>query len=180
MTRFNYEEKGQVVWLIKPATDTRDDIVNEEGIKETTIKSRIGLSAQAEAVDTTTNIKELFENIIKVRKVDVVIADEAQFFTEEQIIQLREIVSRHDVPVLCFGLRTDFRCKLFPGSKALFEVADSISEIKSICKCGNKAIVNARLDENGIPVINGPQVELGGNERYEGMCWSCWAMKIDD
>ena len=95
-------------------------------------------------------------------------------FTEEQIDQLRHIVDECDCPVLCFGLRTDFLCHLFPGSKRLFEIADSISEIKTICACGRKATVNARIDENGNTVTSGSQIFLGGNDSYIAMCHKCY------
>ena len=108
----------------------------------------------------------------------MIIADESQFFTPEQIEQLRTIVDLYHVPVLCYGLRTDFRTNLFPGSKRLLELADSISEVKTICACGNKAIVNARIDEEGNVVVEGEQVMLGGNERYVSMCHSCWKKAI--
>ena len=174
MVKFNYEEKDQTFWLIKPATDTRDNkTVN--GRTLLLIKSRIGLSAEAEAIDDKTDIYKLFalrseKSLYK----NVVIADESQFFTEEQIEQLKRIADLFDVPVLCYGLRTDFQTKLFPGSRRLFEIADSISEIKSICHCGRKATVNARFDENGKIVIKGAQVLLGGNNTYTGMCYKCY------
>lgn len=174
MVKFNYEEKDQTVWLIKPATDTRDNkTVN--GRTLLLIKSRIGLSAEAEAIDDKTDIYKLFalrseKSLYK----NVVIADESQFFTEEQIEQLKRIADLFDVPVLCYGLRTDFQTKLFPGSRRLFEIADSIFEIKSICHCGRKATVNARFDENGKIVIKGAQVLLGGNSTYTGMCYKCY------
>lgn len=166
MTRFNYMEKGQNVWLIKPATDKRDGV--------TLIKSRIGLEAIADVVTEETDIFETFVKKNKEKEIKAVVVDEAQFLTYENVFQIRRIVSELNVPVLCFGLRTDFQCKLFPGSKALFEMADSISEIKSICRCGNKAVINARLDFTGNVVSEGPQIQLGGNETYESMCWTCW------
>ena len=107
-------------------------------------------------------------------RADVIIADECQFFTPENVDQLRRIVDEMNVPVLCFGLRTDFLTKLFPGSMRLFELADSISEIKTICSCGKKASVNARIDENGNVVTKGSQVLLGGNDSYIAMCHKCY------
>ena len=100
------------------------------------------------------------------------------FFTEKQIDQLRRIVDELEVPVLCFGLRTDFLTRLFEGSRRLFEVADSISEIKTICECGNKAIVNARIDESGKVVTEGGQIMLGGNDSYIAMCHRCYIRGI--
>ncbi|MBR5602394.1 MAG: thymidine kinase, partial [Clostridia bacterium] len=101
-----------------------------------------------------------------------------QFFTEGQIDQLRRIVDELDIPVLCFGLRTDFMTRQFSGSRRLFEVADSITEIKTICTCGKKAIVNARIDEKGNVVTTGGQILLGGNDSYVAMCHSCWKQAI--
>lgn len=171
MTRFNYQEKNKNVWLIKPSLDTRDG--------KTIIKSRIGLKAEAYVVNPDTDILDDYLCIPEAEAPDAVIVDEAQFLTPEQVKQLRIIASYHDIPVLCFGLRTDFQGKLFPGSKTLFELADSIAEIKSICKCGSKAIINARFDSHGNIVTEGPQVCIGGNERYEGLCWKCWNEAIE-
>ena len=165
MTKFNYEEKGKKVWLIKSAVDDRDG--------KAILKSRIGLQAQAYVIETNDSILEkLPENV------DVIICDECQFLTESQVDQLRMIVSDKNIPVLCFGLRADFLTHLFPGSKRLFELADSITEIKSICRCGAKAIVNARFDETGHVCTGGSQVVIGGNDVYESMCYNCWHKMI--
>ena len=163
ITKFNYEERGMRVWLIKPSIDNRDgaDVV----------RSRIGLEARAH---TVTPDADLFLTFQKQDKIHAVIADECQFFTAAQIDQLRRIVDEYDVPVLCFGLRTDFLTHLFEGSRRLFEVADSITEVKTICSCGKKAIVNARIDENGRVVTTGGQILIGGNDSYVAMCHSCW------
>ena len=168
ITKFNYEERGMRVWLIKPAIDTRDG--------EDTIKSRIGLSAQCDVIDKEDDVYELFTK--NHRRDNVIIADEAQFFTSAQIDQMRAIVDEKDIPVLCFGLRTDFLTHLFQGSHRLFEVADSIAEIKTICECGTKATVNARIDGDGNVITHGRQVVLGGNDRYIAMCHKCWRKKI--
>ena len=167
IAKFNYEEQGMRCWLIKPATDTRDgaDVV----------RSRIGLTATGDVVAPEDNIGDLYQ---AAGWCDVIIADEAQFFTPAQIDQLRDIVDTADVPVMCFGLRTDFLTHLFPGARRLMEVADSITEIKTICTCGRKAVVNARLDENGNVVTEGQQVLLGGNDTYTAMCHRCWKKKI--
>ena len=167
-TKFNYEERGMKVWLIKPAIDTRDG--------RDVVKSRIGLSAPCDAIDKSTDIFSLFMTAHS--DADVVISDECQFFTAEQVDQLRRIVDECDKPVLCFGLRTDFLCHLFTGSRRLFEIADSISEIKTICACGSKATVNARLDGKMRVVTEGSQVMLGGNESYVAMCHRCWDKAI--
>lgn len=168
ITKFNYEERGMKVWLIKPALDTRDG--------KSTIKSRIGLSAECDIVAEDADLYALYETAHG--SADVIIADECQFFTAAHVDALRRLVDERNIPVLCFGLRTDFLCHLFPGSKRLFEVADSIAEIKTICDCGAKATVNARLDESGKIVTEGAQVLLGGNDRYIAMCHKCWRAKI--
>jgi len=171
ITKYNYEENGMQVWLIKPSADTRDGT--------DVLRSRIGLWAQVQVMDPPTDIYRLFETTQK-EHCDVVIADEAQFFTPEQIDQLRAIVDDYDVPVICYGLRTDFMCNLFPGSRRLMEVADSFQEIKTVCDCGVKATVNARIDPDGYVVTEGAQVELGGNDRYIAMCHKCWKSAIRD
>lgn len=167
ITKFNYEERGMRVWLIKPATDTRDGA----GI----IASRIGLSAKADIISHEESIIALLD---KMSGIDVIITDECQFFTPEQIDELREIVNFRNIPVLCFGLRTDFMTHLFPGSRRLLEIADSITEIKTICSCGAKAIVNARIDSEGHVITSGSQVFIGGNDSYVAMCHKCWSRAI--
>ena len=107
-----------------------------------------------------------------------IITDEAQFFTPAQIDQLRMLVDEEDIPVLCFGLRTDFLTHFFPGSQRLMELADSLTEIKTVCACGSKATVNARIDGDGKIVTEGAQVMLGGNDSYVAMCHQCWTRKI--
>ena len=169
ITKFNYEERGMKVWLIKPSVDTRDG--------KHTIKSRIGLSAEADIIGENDSISELLESK---KDVDVIISDECQFFKAQQIDQLREIVDFKGIPVMCFGLRTDFKTQLFEGSKRLFEVADSITEIKTICSCGRKATVNSRIDENGFVQTKGRQVLLGDNDRYIAMCHRCFAKAVRD
>ena len=171
ITKFNYEERGMKVCLLKPAADTRDghDI----------IRSRIGLTAKAQIVTPEQSIIEIIampEN----DNIDVVIVDEAQFLTTSQVDELRFLVSKMDLPVICFGLRTDFLTHMFPGSKRLMELAESITEIKTICKCGAKAIVNARLSPEGKVLTSGEQVFLGGNESYVAMCHKCWQDAIDN
>ncbi|MBQ4070930.1 MAG: thymidine kinase [Clostridia bacterium] len=170
ITKFNYEERGMRVWLIKPATDVRDG--------EDVIRSRIGLESKCLSVGKKEDIYTLFTE--KHSDADVIICDESQFFTARQIDQLRKIADVLEKPVLCFGLRTDFMTRLFPGSLRLFEVADTISEIKTMCECGRKATVNARIDDGGNVLTEGRQVMLGGNERYVAMCHSCWRKRIGD
>ncbi|MBO5304920.1 MAG: thymidine kinase [Clostridia bacterium] len=167
ITKFNYEERGMKVLLMKPSTDNRDGA--------TILKSRIGLTAEAVTVAPEVNVFDLYAK--KYSDCNVVIVDECQFLTPTQVDELAQIVIDYDIPVLCFGLSTDFLTNLFPGSKRLFEIAQSISEIKSVCTCGSKATVNARFDDNGNIVYSGAQVVLGGNDRYMAMCRKCWLQR---
>lgn len=168
ITKYNYEENDLKVWLIKPSTDTRDGA--------TVIRSRIGLEAAAEPVSPETDLWELFQN----RQCDIIIVDECQFLSPAHVDQLRTIVDEGNTPVICFGLRTDFLTRLFPGSSRLMEIADSIQEIKTICDCGNKATVNARIDRDGHIVTEGAQVVLGGNDSYIALCHRCYIRGIRD
>ena len=170
ITKFNYEERGMKVWLIKPATDTRDG--------DDIIKSRIGLYAHCRAIDKTEDVYDVFK--MEAGEVNAIICDECQFFTPEQIDGFRRIVDEHDLPVLCFGLRTDFLTHSFAGSARLFEIADSIAEIKTICSCGAKATVNARLGASGRVVVHGEKIVIGGNEKYIAMCHKCWQKAIKE
>ncbi len=167
ITKFNYEERGMSVWLIKPSTDSRDGVMM--------LRSRIGLEAEADVVRPEDNIRALYAP--RGRR-DVIIADECQFLTPAQIDQLRQLVDEEDIPVLCFGLRTDFQTHLFPGSRRLFELADSITEIKTVCECGSKATVNARIGPDGKIVTEGAQVMLGGSDSHLAMCHACWRSRI--
>ena len=164
ITKYNYEENEMQVWLLKPSADTRDGAA--------TIRSRIGLQAQCEIATPDRNIYDRFRDGFA-GKCDVVIVDECQFLTVQQIDQLRAIVNDFEVPVLCFGLRTDFQTRLFPGSLRLMELADCIEEIKTMCDCGAKATVNARIND-GYIVTEGEQVVLGGNDCYIAMCHRCY------
>ena len=169
ITKYNYEENDLKVWLMKPSTDVRDGAA--------ILRSRIGLEAEVEVVSPETDISERFLKE-KADNCDVIIVDECQFLTEMQIDQLRAIVDEHNIPVMCFGLRTDFQTKLFPGSRRLMEVADTIQEIKTICDCGAKATVNARIDGEGHIITQGAQVVLGGNDSYIAMCHKCYVRGI--
>ena len=167
ITKFNYEERGLKVWLIKPSTDTRDG--------QDTLSSRVGLTAECTPIGKEDSLREIF--LGDHRDCDVIIADECQFFTSEHIDEMRSIVNELDIPVLCFGLRTDFLTKLFEGSRRLFEVADTISEIKTICSCGRKATVSARIKDGKI-VTKGSKVLLGGDDKYLAMCHKCYEERI--
>ena len=169
ITKYNYEENDLKVWLIKPSADTRDGVQ--------ILRSRIGLAAAVEVIAPDMDVYDLFMRT-KVGSCDVIIVDECQFLAEKQIDELRGIVNDFGVPVMCFGLRTDFQTKLFPGSRRLMEIADTIQEIKTICDCGAKATVNARIDGEGHIVTEGAQVVLGGNDCYIAMCHRCYIRGI--
>ncbi len=164
ITKFNYEERGMKVMLIKPTIDTRDGV--------NIVHSRIGLQAPAIGVSQDEDLYKLYSE--KNSDCNVIIVDECQFLTPQQVDELGQIVIDFDIPVLCFGLATDFLTHMFPGSQRLFEIAESVSEIKSICKCGAKATVNARLDGNGNVLFSGDQLCIGGNDKYLAMCRKCW------
>jgi thymidine kinase len=177
-TAYNFEEKGVQIMVLKPALDTRDG----EGI----IRSRAGLERKCIMIDKDVNLYKAikaYKNVLdaQLESLKWIIIDECQFLTEEQVDQLSDVVDFLDISVMCFGLRTDFQSRLFPGSKRLFEIADDIEEIKSTCECGeNKTSINARFDENGEIIIEGSQVEIGGNERYRAICRRCWKNKVRD
>lgn len=164
ITKFNYEERGMSVWLIKPQIDNRE--------KEDCVISRIGLEEKAYVLPIN---EDVYQSFLKMeQKLDVIIVDESQFLSEAQVDQLSLIVIEYNIPVLCFGLRTDFRTKMFPGSKRLLEIADSITEIKTICSCGKKATVNVRKGEDGKIITKGEQILIGGNDTYTSMCYQCY------
>ena len=169
ITKYNYEENDMRVWLIKPSADTRDGAQ--------ILRSRIGLEARVDVITPALDVYRLFEETKK-DQCDVIIVDECQFLVPEQIDQLRSVVNDFGVPVLCFGLRTDFQTRLFPGSRRLMELADVIEEIKTMCDCGAKATVNARIDGEGHIVTQGAQVVLGGNDSYIAMCHKCYVAGI--
>ena len=169
MCQFNYEQKGMNVLLVKPALDTRDD---EE---ERMVRSRIGLKAKCYTISPNESFIDLFEKASKNTQYECIIVDEAQFCTEAQIDELKQLTRQ--VTVLCYGLLLDFTCHLFEGSKRLVELADSLQEIKSVCRCGRKSSVNARF-VNGKCVDDGPVVLIGGDESYESMCYWCWQEEL--
>ena len=168
ITKYNYEENDMKVWLLKPSADTRDGV--------NILRSRVGLEAEVDIATPDVDVYERFKAAFA-GNCDAVIVDECQFLTMEQIDQLRQIVDDFNVPVMCFGLRTDFRTKLFPGSMRLMELADAIEEIKTMCDCGAKATVNARIND-GYIVTEGAQVVLGGNDSYIAMCHRCYKQGI--
>ncbi|MBQ9790394.1 MAG: thymidine kinase [Clostridia bacterium] len=166
MTRFNYIQKGYDVLLIKPVIDNRDVIDGE-----IVVKSRIGIFASCKVFDKNTNLFDFISNLGFIDNNKVVIVDEVQFCSAEQIDQLHDVSTK--VPVLCYGLLTNFKTQLFEGSKRLIEVAESISEIKSVCKCGRKATVNARFVDGKL-VCDGEEIAIGADESYVGMCYTCY------
>ena len=155
----NYRERGMRVAILTPRLDHRAG----SGV----VASRIGLSAQAAAFDRDADLERMIGDDIGANgRLDCVLVDEAQFLSRAQVWQLGEVVDQLRIPVLCYGLRTDFRGELFEGSQYLLAWADELSEIKTICHTGKKATMTVRVDENGHAVQDGPQVEIGGNERY--------------
>lgn len=167
-TAYNFEERGMTYSCMKPIVDTRE--------KENVIRSRIGIERRCTWIYHDTDIymmaQEMFERTMTV--IDWFLVDEAQFLTAEQVDQLARIVDDYGSNVICYGLRTDFQTHLFEGSRRLFEIADTIDEIKSTCTCGRKTIVNARIDSNGDFITEGAQVEIGGDDRYIAVCRKCW------
>ena len=159
---YNYNERGMKTLLFKPQIDERDG-------KGTIISSRIGLQSDALTFDADFNFYQyLFDH--SAEKPACLLVDEAQFLAKAQVLQLTKIVDEFDIPVLCYGLRTDFRGEPFEGSKYLLSLAENLTEIKTICHCGRKAIMNVRIDEKGQSVREGAQVEIGGNDRYIATC----------
>ena len=167
MVRYNYEERGQYAILLKPRTDDRDG--------DHKIQSRIGLSAPAEYVDDfLKEISKLWngketEYLYHGKKVNAILVDEAQFLSPEEVDALSDIVDFYEIPVLCYGLRTDFLNHLFPGSRRLMEIADVIEEVPTVCWCGKRAQCNTRYS-NGKIVREGAQIMLGSNESYVALC----------
>ena len=168
MTNFQYEDRGKKVWLIKPSIDTREHMrYGEDGkVKQTLVKSRIGLEAWADAINYD-------DDIIPPTTTDIIICDEAQFLSTKQVDQLKRIADTRGITVLCFGLRTDFQSNLFEGAKRLFELASTIQMLPVICDCGNAAVINARIVDGNI-VTEGAQVDIGGDEKYRAFCYACW------
>ena len=166
MCKFNYEQRGFNVLLLKPGIDTRD---YKDG--KPVVKSRIGIQSECEIFDKDGSVIELYKKLSKDKKYDVLIIDEAQFCTENQVNECKEI--SEDITVICYGLKTNFKSYLFEGSKRLIEIADNLNEIKSVCSCGANATVNARIVDGKL-VTSGDEIQIGGDEKYVAMCYSCW------
>lgn len=168
---YNFEERGLSYQCMKPVVDTREG--------ESVIRSRIGIERKCEWIYPETDIYRMVRDMFRRtgRYVEWFLIDEAQFLSATQIDQLARIVDDFGSNVVCYGLRTDFQSHLFEGSRRLFEIADTIDEIKSTCHCGHKTIVNARIDHHGNFVSEGAQVEIGGDDRYVAVCRKCWRNK---
>lgn len=168
---YNFEERGMSYLCFKPVIDTRE--------KKNVIRSRIGIERECSWIYHDTDLYATVSEIATTQKglPSWILIDETQFLTAKQVDQLAHIVDTYGCNIVCYGLRTDFTTTLFEGSRRLFEIADSIEEIKSTCSCGRKTIVNARLDSQGNILTQGAQVEIGGNERYTAVCRKCWTNK---
>jgi len=167
----NYGERGMQTILFTAKLDNRSLIGN--------ITSRIGLSEKALTFDNKDNLFKLVEKGNQKDKISCVFIDEAQFLTFNQVWELSEIVEKLNIPVMCYGLRTDFQGNLFEGSSTLLAIADEIKEIKTICHCGKKAIMVVRLDGDGKVIKEGAQIEIGGNEKYVSLCRKHWKFEME-
>ncbi len=166
----NYSERGMNPFLLTANADTRSGI----GI----IKSRIGLKKSAQTFSQSVDLLNKVKEFNSKKSISCVFVDEAQFLTEKQVWQLAKVVDDLKIPVLCFGLRVDFQGKLFPGSKCLLSIADELKEVKTICHCGKKATMVIR-QLNGKTVIDGDQVQIGGNESYTSLCRKHWLEEFE-
>ncbi|MBO9509940.1 thymidine kinase [Erythrobacter sp. A6_0] len=158
---FNYRERGMRTMVWSARLDTRG-----EGM----VRSRIGLEADAHLYDPGTDLWQAIRAAHDAQPLDCVLIDEAQFLTRDQVWQCARLADEAGIPVICYGLRTDFQGELFPGSAALLGIADKLVELKGVCHCGRKATMNLRVDESGKAVRAGEQTEIGGNERYVALC----------
>ena len=159
---YNYRERGMETMLWTARLDNRAG--------EGTIGSRIALSAPAHMYDDSVDLFDAVGEELKKRELHCILVDEAQFLSPRHVLQLCEVADRLSIPVLCYGLRTDFQGKLFPGSAALLALADSMVELKAVCECGRKATMNLRVDAEGHAIAAGAQTEIGGNDRYVALC----------
>jgi thymidine kinase len=159
---FNYRERGMRTLLFTAAFDDR--------FEPGKITSRIGLASHAVAIDEEADLYEEVQIELAEGKIDCVLIDEAQWLTRTQVFQLAAVCDELNIPVLAYGLRSDFQAKLFPGSAALLAIADNLIELKAVCACGRKATINLRINADGFPVKEGAQIEVGGNERYVALC----------
>lgn len=170
-TAYNFEERNMRYVCLKPVVDTRE--------ATNVIRSRIGIERECGWIYHDSDLYEMAQQLFEqnMAVIDWFLVDEAQFLTADQVDQLARVVDDFGSNVICYGLRTAFKSHLFEGSRRLFEIADTIDEIKSTCSCGRKTIINARIDRNGDFVEEGEQVEIGGDERYMAVCRKCWRNK---
>ena len=166
---YNYRERGMRTLLLTTSLDSRSG----RGM----IRSRIGLNREAVIYDKTSNLKSIIAGYSEDDPLHCVLVDEAQFLEANQVMQLCAVVDHMKIPVLCYGIRTDFQGHLFPGSQALLAHADTLIELKTICECARKATMNARLDTNQQMVLDGDQVGIGGNDTYKALCRKCFVEK---
>jgi thymidine kinase len=168
---YNFEERGMSYLCYKPSIDTREG--------KSVIRSRIGIERECGLIERETNMYDLIKkHISQLHDMpEWILIDESQFLSEQQVDELARVVDDFGCNVMCYGLRTDFQSRLFEGSRRLFEIADSIDEVKSTCTCGRKTIVNARIDSKGDIITEGAQVEIGGNDKYMAVCRKCWRSK---
>ena len=159
---FNYRERGMQTMLYTAALDDR--------IRSGVIASRIGLEAEAQRFERATDIRAEVEAELRMRRLDCILVDEAQFLSRAQVHQLASVCDDLNIPVLAYGLRTDFQANLFEGSAHLLALADTLVELKAVCECGRKATMNMRVDAGGRAVAEGAQTEIGGNDRYVALC----------
>ena len=168
----NYGERGMKTMLFTAELDNRSKVGN--------ISSRIGLSEKASTFNNDENLFSSVEKRLKKDKISCVFVDEAQFLTDKQVWELSDVVEKLNIPVMCFGLRTDFQGKLFEGSSTLLAIADELKEIKTICHCGKKANMVVRVDFNGKVLKEGAQIEIGGNEKYISLCRKHWKNEMEN
>lgn len=168
----NYGERGMKTMLFTAELDNRSKVGN--------ISSRIGLSEKASTFNNDDNLFSSVQEKLNIDKISCVFVDEAQFLTEKQVWELSDVVEILNIPVMCFGLRTDFQGKLFEGSSSLLAIADELKEIKTICHCGKKAIMVVRVDSNGKVLKEGAQIEIGGNEKYISLCRKHWKNEMEN
>ena len=168
----NYGERGMKTMLFTAELDNRSKVGN--------ISSRIGLSEKASTFNNDDNLFSSVEKRLKKDKISCVFVDEAQFLTNKQVWELSDVVEILNIPVMCFGLRTDFQGKLFEGSSSLLAIADELKEIKTICHCGKKANMVVRVDSNGKVLKEGAQIEIGGNEKYISLCRKHWKYEMEN
>ncbi|ASA54704.1 thymidine kinase [Vibrio gazogenes] len=159
---FNYRERGMNPVIYTAAIDDRFGVGK--------VSSRIGLEEEAYLFRESSDLFEEIDQLHQQMKVDCILIDECQFLSKEQVYQLTDVVDRLGIPVLCYGLRSDFKGELFPGSQHLLAWADKLVELKTICHCGKKANMVVRVDAQGQPIAEGAQVDIGGNDRYVSVC----------